>query len=154
ERTACFFGDEFEQNCDASSSGSTATYRLTELSPNTPLQVVAGFPAGTFGGVEQIKTRRVTPSNMFELTPATGAATGVLGLGAIAALVGLQRRRASDDVYLGLTPGLTPGRGQEARVGKASRKQNVAVAFRPPKDARPGEVGTLIHTTADNVDIS
>ena len=72
----------------------------------------------------------------------------------IVALVAIFRRHARDDVYVGLTPGLTPGRGDNARVGKKSGKQNLAVAFQPPKGAHPGEVGTLIDATADNVDIS
>ncbi len=153
-KAACFLGRDFTEECPAVSSGSTATYTIAELPPGSPVQVVAGFPAGTFGGVEQIKTRRVTASNMFELTPATGATSGLLGLGAIAALVTILRRHARDDVYVGLTPGLTPGKGDNARVGKKSGKQTIAVAFQPPKGARPGEVGTLIDATADSVDIS
>ncbi len=153
-RTACFRGPELRTECSSTSSGTTAIYSLGELPAGEGVQVVAGFPAGTFGGVEQIKTRRVTAGNMFELNAATGAATGVLGLGAIAALVSITRRHGRDDVYVGLTPGLTPGKGQEAKVGKKSGKQNVAVAFRPPKNVRVGEVGTLIDATADAVDIS
>ncbi len=153
-RTACFTGADFNVECPDSSSGSTATYDVGTLQPGEQVQVVAGFPAGTFGGVEQIKTRRVTVSNMFELNAATGAATGVLALGAIAALVAITRRHGRDDVYVGLTPGLTPGKGEETRIGKKSGKQNVAVAFRPPRNARVGEVGTLIDATADAVDIS
>lgn len=153
-RTACFFGDDFQQECSATSSSSTATYALDELAPGTPVQVVTGFPAGTFGGVQQIKIRRTTPANMFELTPGTGAATGLLGIGAVAALVAIYRRHARDDVFVGLTPGLTPGTGQEGSIGKRSGKQNVAVAFRPPKNVRVGEAGTLIDATADAVDIS
>ena len=153
-QTACFLGPSFQEPCNHESSGNTATYTIGDLPSGIGVQVVAGFPAGTFSGVEQIKTRRVTVGNMFELNAGTGAATGILGLGAIAALVGISRRHARDDVYLGLTPGLTPGRGDNVRVGKKSGKQNYAVAFRPPKNARPGEVGTLIDASADAVDIS
>ncbi len=153
-RTACFRGPDLRTECSNTSSGTTATYSLGELPAGEGVQVVAGFPVGTFGGVEQIKTRRVTATNMFELNAGTGAATGVLGLGAIAALVAITRRHGRDDIYVGLTPGLTPGKGQEGRIGKKSGKQNVAVAFRPPKNARVGEVGTLIDATADAVDIS
>lgn len=153
-QTACFLGPAFQETCAHSAAGNTASYAIGELPSGTAVQVVAGFPAGTFGGVEQIKTRRVHPGNMFELTPGPIAATTVLGLGAIAALVGISRRHARDDVYLGLTPGLTPLKGDNVRIGKKSGKQNYAVAFRPPKNARPGEVGTLIDATADSVDIS
>ncbi len=153
-RTACFLGRDFQEECNAESSGTTATYSIPQLPPGNPVQVVAGFPAGTFGGVEQIKTRRVHSGNMFELNAGTGATTGLLGLGAIVALVTVFRRHARDDVYVGLTPGLTPGKGDNVHIGKKKGKAPVAVAFRPPKGARPGEVGTLIDATADNVDIS
>ncbi|MGO1385375.1 MAG: DUF2207 domain-containing protein [Arachnia sp.] len=153
-RTACFEGTDQTTPCSDVSSGSTATFDVGDLNPGEQVQVVAGFPAGTFGGVEQIKTRRVTAANMFEVNAGTGAATGILGLGAIIALVGITRRHGRDDVYVGLTPGLTPAQGEQAKVGKKSGKQNVAVAFRPPKGVRVGEVGTLIDATADAVDIS
>ena len=153
-RVACFYGQDFQEECTANSSENTATYTLDQLDPGNALQVVAGFPVGTFAGVEQIKTRRVTAGNMFEVNAGTGAATGILGLGAIVALVAISRRHARDDVYVGLTPGLTPGKGDSGRIGKKSGKQNVAVAFQPPKNVRVGEVGTLIDATADAVDIS
>ena len=152
--TACFYGRSYEETCSANSTGTTATYAIDQLSPGSPVEVVAGFPAGTFGGVEQIKTRRVHAGNMFELNPATGGATGVLGLGAVLALVAIFRRHGRDEVYVGLTPGVVPKKGDKVRVGKKSGKQNVAVAFQPPKNTRPGEIGTLIDATADNVDIS
>ncbi|RMB62252.1 DUF2207 domain-containing protein [Tessaracoccus antarcticus] len=153
-RTACFYGTDFQEKCTNSATGSSATYTIATLDPGNPVQVVAGFPAGTFGGVQQIKTRRVTATNMFEVNAGTGATAGLLGLGAVVALVTIFRRHARDDVFVGLTPGLTPGKGDNVRIGKRSGKQNVAVAFRPPKSTRPGEIGTLVDATADTVDVS
>ena len=57
ERAACFTGSAFDQPCDSQVSDGRAVSRLAQLPPGQPLQVVAGFPAGTFGGVEQIRTR-------------------------------------------------------------------------------------------------
>lgn len=153
-RTACFCGPGYGSQCSESPSGDTATFSVAALNPGEPMQVVAGFPAGTFGGVEQIKQKKPSLANAFSLTPATGVVAGGGLIAAIAGLVAIRRRHGRDDVYLGLTPGLTPVAGEEARIGKADGKATVTVAFSPPKGATPGEIGTLMDTTADNVDIS
>lgn len=158
-QAACFYGPyTAQERCEASSSGDTATFSVDALSPRTPMQVVASFPAGTFGGVQQ--TLRETPSlgntvgNLFELTPGT---LGASGLGLAAAVVGwvaVRRRFTRDEVFVGLTPGVTPAKGQESTIGKQTGKTTVAVQFQPPKGATPGEIGTLIDATANNIDIS
>ena len=155
-QVACFYGPyTAQQPCEASSSGDTATFSHAEtLPPKNPVQIVAGFPAGTFGGVEQRREKAQTLANAFELTPATGAATGAGLVAAVAGLVAIRRRHARDDVYLGLTPGIVPGAGEQATVGRQSGKFPVAVQFNPPKGASPGEIGTLMDTTADDVDVS
>lgn len=151
---ACFYGPDVTTPCTAQAEGTTATYALDALPPKTTMQVVAGFPAGTFPGVTQEKARRVTLANAFELNAATGAVTGAGLLAAIAALVAVRRRHARDEVYLGLTPGLTPTAADQARVGPRAGKFPVTVQFHPPKGATPGEIGTLMDTTADNIDVS
>lgn len=153
-QSACFYGPEYSQECTSSIQDSTATYQLDSLSPGEGFQVVAGYPAGTFPGVTQQKARRTTAGNFFELNPASGIATAVVTAGAGLLLVRLYRRKAGDDVYLGLTPGLTPTDGSGGTTGKQRGKQTIAVQFQPPKGVTPGELGTLMDTTADNVDIS
>ena len=151
---ACFYGPSVTTPCDESQTVNTASFALASLPPQTTMQVVAGFPAGTFPGVTQEKARRVTAANAFELNPATGTVTGAGLIAAIVGLIAVRRRHARDDVYLGLTPGLTPLAGQEERVGTRSGKFPVTVQFHPPKGATPGEIGTLMDTTADDVDVS
>ena len=151
---ACFYGPSVTTPCDESQTVNTASFSLASLPPLTTMQVVAGFPAGTFPGVTQEKARRVTVANAFELNAGTGAVTGAGLIAAIVGLIAVRRRHARDDVYLGLTPGLTPLAGQEERVGTRSGKFPVTVQFHPPKGATPGEIGTLMDTTADNVDVS
>lgn len=152
ERTACFYGPYNDQTpCEHSSSGSTASFSVAALDPNTPMQVVTGFPAGTFPGVTQNIEEIVSP---FELTPATGAVTAAGLVLAIGALLGVRRRHTRDEVFLGLTPGLTPAAGEKGNVGPQRGKAPVTVQFHPPKGATPGEIGTLIDATADNVDVS
>lgn len=154
EQAACFHGPGTTTPCESSVNGSTATYSVASLDPRERMQVVAGFPALTFGGVEQEKARRVTVSNAFELTPATGGVAGIGALAAIGAVAAIRRRHARDEVYLGLTPGLMPAPGEKASVGHKSGKFPVTVQFHPPKGATPGEIGTLMDTTADNIDVS
>lgn len=154
QKAACFYGRSYTRECQSSESGNTATFAVDALGTREPMQVVAGFPAGTFGGVQQEKARKVTMENAFELTPVSGGLAGAGLLAALAALFAIQRRHARDDVYLGLTPGLTPAAGEKANVGPKTSKFPVTVQFHPPKGATPGEVGTLMDTTADNVDVS
>ena len=155
-KSACFYGPYEDQTpCEATNSGQTASFAVDQtLSPKTPVQIVAGFPAGTFGGVEQKLVKAPTLANAFELSPATGGVAGAGLVAAIAGLLAIRRRHARDEVYLGLTPGIVPGAGENAAVGIQSGKFPVAVQFNPPKGARPGEIGTLMDTTADDVDVS
>ena len=75
-RTACFTGTAYDLPCDAHASvGGTATFSHSQLGKNRPLQIVTGFPAGTFVGAEPRYTKRYWVGNLFPLTPATGADT-------------------------------------------------------------------------------
>lgn len=154
-RTACFTGPAFDRPCDShSAEGPTATFHESGLAPGVPLQVVAGFPAGTFVGAEARLTKRYHIGNMFPLTPVTVGLTAALTALGLGMVFKQTRRRARDEVYLGLTPGVLPAPGTEAQVGPATVEAPVAVAFQPPQGARPGELGTLMDATADNVDIT
>ncbi|MDF1488886.1 DUF2207 domain-containing protein [Tessaracoccus caeni] len=155
----CFYGPyTVQEKCESSVSGDTATFSIDALDSRTPMQVVAGFPAGTFGGVQQtlreIPTFGNTMRNFFEVTPVTAGATGVSLAAAVLGWVAVRRRFTRDEVFVGLTPGVTPARGQEAARGKQQGKTTVAVQFQPPKGSTPGEIGTLMDATANNIDIS
>ncbi|HSN44630.1 MAG TPA: DUF2207 domain-containing protein, partial [Propionibacteriaceae bacterium] len=153
-RTACFAGTDYSGPCTTTSgSGNTAHFEVAKLNPGQGMQVVAGFPKGTFVGAEPTFSKRYRIGNMFPVTPVTAGLTALLsalGLGWVVARV---RRNGRDEVYLGMTPGVIPGAGQAANVGHA-RAPEVAVAFRPPAGATPGEIGTLIDAKADNVDVT
>lgn len=155
EKVACFVGDRYNSACDQSSSqGTTATYGEARLDEGEPMQIVAGFPAGTFTNAEPRLTTRYHIGNMFPVTPVTGGLTAVLTALGLGWLLMRTRRGSRDEVYLGLTPGLSPVDGQEAMVGKGAHKTPVAVQFTPPAGARPGELGVLTDHTADNTDIT
>ena len=71
---------------------------------------------------------------------------GVVGLGGWCWRA--TRHRSADEIYQGLPPGMTPRDGDPgtpARIRGGSYKGEIAVAFSPPKDVRPGLVGTIVH---------
>lgn len=155
ERVVCWWGSNNDKECVATQDGKQAHFKAENLRPGQMMQSVAGYKVGTFVGAEPRYTKRYHLGNMFPLTPVSGVLTGLASVLGVGLVVNKTRRGARDEVYLGLTPGLTPLPGQEATVGKAGRfDAPVAVQFSPPSGARPGELGVLQDATADNVDIT
>lgn len=155
ERAACFWGRGFNQECTADATAATATYTSPALEPREGLQVVAGFPAGTFAAAAEPRfERRYHAGNLFPLTPATGIVSGALALLGVGAVLLRLRRGSRDEVYVGMTPGVRPAADQSASVARSASKAPVTVAFTPPKGARPGEIGVLEDATADDVDVT
>lgn len=153
--TACFTGSRFSTPCTHAADGATGTYSAdATLDPGEGMQVVAGFPAGTFTGAEPRFTKRYHLGNVFPATPLSLGLTGALTVLGIGAVLLKARRWSRDEVYLGLTPGVRPAPGQDAKVGFASKDAPVTVAFSPPQGASVGEVGVLLDTRADNVDVT
>ena len=172
-RVACYHDRSYSTQCPSTNAGSMATF-TSQTVPGEGMQVVAGFPPGTFTDAEPVLTPRTSSSNSsggsssgsgqsrqttfadaFQLTPTTGAVT--VGGGALAAWLIARgvRRHGRDQAYLGLAPGTLPAPGAaQTSVGFAAPLAPVAVAFTPPKDARPAELGTLMDATADNRDIT
>lgn len=153
QAATCFWGDGFTQECQAS-AGTSSTYSQPELRKGEGFQVVAGFPVGTFTGAEPRYEKRYHLGNMFPATPLSLGLTAALGVLASGLVLLKARRWRRDEVYLGLTPGVRPATGEEARVGLSSAKAPVTVQFAPPAGAHPGEVGVLLDTRADNVDVT
>ncbi len=152
---ACFTGSSFTTPCDqASHDDAQATYAQDSLRQGVGMQIVAGFPAGTFTDAQPVLTKRHTIGNMFPLTPVTGGVTLVLIALGIWQATRLIRRAGRDQIYLGMAPGTMPADPTAATVGYADPKAPVAVAFTPPRGARAGEIGTLIDATADDRDIT
>jgi len=65
----------------------------------------------------------------------------------------LVHKRGRDEWYAGLTPGLTPGHGEQAEVRRAGTPTPV-VQFHPPEGVQPGLVGVIQDESADVVDVS
>ena len=152
ERTACFQGSAFDRACEAGAPAASVSYTAGPLGQGEGVQVVAGYPAGTFVGAEPRYEKRYHLGNLFPVTPqSTGLTAALTGLGVVALL--WQVRRHRDESYLGLTPGLRPVAGDAARIGPAP-KGPVTVQFTPPKGVHPGELGTLMDGSADTIDVS
>ncbi|PIF01860.1 MAG: hypothetical protein CR979_01770 [Propionibacterium sp.] len=153
-KAACFTGENYTKDCKFNQDGKTVHYKVKALAGETPMQVVAGFPPGTFVGVTQRFSKRMTLEDMFELNPATGIATGATLLGGALLIRRKNKRHAQDDAYLNLPPGMIPVAGQKAVIGKWQGPKPVVVQFTPPRGVRPGEIGTLLDAKVDNVDIT
>ena len=153
-QTACFYGYRFDEPCTASAAGEAATYSAPELQVHQGMQVVAGFPAGTFTDAAPRFEKRYRPGNTFAINPATLGTTGVVTLAGLILVIGGWVRRRRDEVYVGLTPGLAPAPGQDGATTLTSRRQPVTVQFTPPQGVSPGEVGVLQDGAANNVDVT
>ena len=148
-KVACFAGPEGSNlPCSrATGEGTTeATFHAAELGPGSGLTVVVAVPPGSVGAVAPILDERWSLDRAFSRTPAT-----VGGAGALAALllvvVGRLLYRHGRDRRL-----LTEGGGEEV-VGLFD-KTDGPVAYRPPDELRPAQVGVLIDESADPLDVS
>jgi uncharacterized protein (TIGR04222 family) len=157
-KALCFRGQQASTDTCPETIGTDGKVRFTsggELPANSGMTVVTSFPVGTFPVAAPILKEKWQIKDAFELSPLSGAGA----LGSLAVVGGgalwLVSRRGRDEKYLGLTPGLEPGYQQETTVGRTSwRRDPVAVQFQPPKDMRPGELGTLIDERANVVDVT
>ncbi|GAB3624556.1 DUF2207 domain-containing protein [Mariniluteicoccus endophyticus] len=155
QRTACFTGKDFRTPCQARVEDGKATFTVDNPGKKVGMQVVAAYPVGSFTpAAAPTFTKRYHLGNMFPLTPATGGATALFSAIALALVARRVRTKGRDEVYAGLTPGLSPTAGAETATKAAGRRTPVAVAFQPPKGARPGEIGTLIDGSADDKDVT
>jgi hypothetical protein len=160
----CFQGaDRSADPCQAS-GGQSATYSATGLGPNQQMTIVGSFPVSAItDSASDLRDGDTGFSGgaSSQMPPSTAKALSLLGYGggvvipALAAvLMGtLFWKRGRDEQYAGLTPGLSPVEGAPAPVTHG-QEGPVAVQFSPPKDVRPGLVGTIIDEEANTIDVS
>lgn len=154
EKTACFEGRSMTVSCEASPAGSSiAVYKVDRLTNRQGMQVVAGYPAGTFPGATITYTKRFHAGNMFPAEPGPLGAGGAVALIGTALVGALVRRHGRDRAYVGVPVGLAPLNQADAETAPVG-KQEIPVAFSPPKGASPGEIGVLIDERADNHDVT
>ena len=151
-KTACFWGRKYDMTCPSPGPDESMVWTKDRLDKGQGLQVVAGYPAGTFTNADFRTTKRYHMGNMFPLTPVNLGGAALVGAASVGGVLALGRR-GRDQAYAGVIPGLAPAPGEQTRT-TTRKKTPVAVAFRPPKGARPGEIGTLIDEKADMKDVT
>ncbi|NLF04125.1 MAG: DUF2207 domain-containing protein [Actinomycetales bacterium] len=153
---ACFAGSagSVEECTSHGTGGHTALFEEAVLPVGRQLTVVTGWPAGTFQGVDPILEPKPRATDVIDPASPLGIAAGIVLLGGVGTAVTRVRSRGRDEAYLGLTPGVEPGIGQDTVVGVRDTNLPVAVQFEPPRDARPGVIGTLLDEVADPHDVT
>ncbi|MGA8045876.1 MAG: DUF2207 domain-containing protein [Dermatophilaceae bacterium] len=165
-RTACFVGELGATEECTHEAGATSTFSSPDVGPGEGVSIVLSFPREAFGDltpdlVPYDSSDGFGPDGQSSLSPATQRALGgllvgtgvLLPLGAAALMGALVHTRGRDEWYAGLTPGLTPGHGEEAPVRRGGTP-SVVVQFHPPDGVQPGLVGTIVDEQADTVDVS
>lgn len=143
QRAACWYGSSLTESCEASFDGGTARYAVNgTLDGTESMQVVTGFPVGSFKNAEPRYFTPPTLASMFPLSPANiggAAAIGAAGVGGVLALA----RRRRDRAFSGVAPGTIPA-SLDAPVG-VRQEGTIAVRFTPPDGVRPAEASYLQH---------
>ena len=164
-KVACFYGERGSTDtCDAA-GGAIAQFAAPEVAPGEGMSVLASFPRTAFTGDlgPDLRKGSAGSSNAGALSPRTASLVSQLAIGlggllpllALAGMGALVWQRGRDEMYAGLTPGLSPGLGQDATpVVRTSRMPMAAVQFNPPPGVQPGMVGTVIDETANVVDVT
>ncbi|NHA69218.1 DUF2207 domain-containing protein [Phycicoccus flavus] len=162
-RAACFTGPSGATDPCPATAGAEATYRIPDLAAEEGASVVAAFPRDAFGDLTpDLREGSASADSGSRVSPAASRVLGTLAVGtgvllpllAAAGMGLLVWTRGRDEQYAGLTPGLSPGRGDEVRVVTTGRAPTVAVQFTPPRGVQPGMVGTVLDEEANVVDVS
>lgn len=165
-RTACFVGELGATEECTHEAGATSTFSSPDVGPGEGVTIVLSYPREAFADltpdlVPYDSSDGFGPDGQSSLSPATQRALGgllvgtgvLLPLGAAALMGALVHTRGRDEWYAGLTPGLTPGHGEDAPVRRGGTPK-VVVQFHPPDGVQPGLVGTIVDEQADTVDVS
>jgi hypothetical protein len=158
-KVACFRGAQASTDtCSGKIDATTgiARFSTTDLAVSQGMTIVASFPPGTFPNATPIVKDKQTLERAFSVTPLTAGGSGAILLVLGGGVIAMVARRGRDERYLGVTPGLEPGIGQEHSVVRTSwlRRDPIAVQFTPPQGMLPGQLGTLIDEQANVVDVT
>ena len=157
-KTACYTGTSSTISsttpCTSStSSGPTAAYTQTSLSPGEGVTVVGGWPVGTFPGAEINLV--ASGDNPFAVTSGGGFWAG--GAAVVTGLAGWfvarLRKKGRDEQFANVTPGMVPVRGDKVET-KREEIRDAPVEFAPPKGIPPRLVGACAREGTANEDIT
>jgi uncharacterized membrane protein len=149
KQTACFAGP-YGSNVPCPTSTTTdendVVFRAAELGPSSGVTIVTAFPHGAIAKVGPILDERWTVQRAFAVNAKTVPVAAGLTL-LIVGLVGrLMWRRGRDRRLL--------EDGSKEGVRPMFDKADGPVAYRPPDDLRPAQVGVLIDESADPLDVT
>jgi len=161
DRTDCFLGEIGSTQRCSSTPGETAQFSAGTVPPQQGVSILASLPRAAFGPLEPALREGGVAEDGTVVTSSTARALGALSIGTgvvlpvfAAALMGfLVWTRGRDERYAGLTPGLTPGVGQQHEVVRG-QAPTVGVQFSPPAGVQPGMLGTIVDESANTVDVA
>jgi uncharacterized membrane protein YgcG len=142
--------------CDtAGSSGSTAEFANSPLGPYEGMTFTIALPKGAIvPAPTPILEERFNFASAFRVTSATGGVAGGMLL-LLAAFVGfLVWRFGRDRRYAGSAVDAAYGEDGGPDVSAPLREAETPVAFVPPDDLRPGQLGTLVDFEAGPLDVT
>lgn len=163
-RTACYYGELGATNECTHSPGETATFSSPDIGPGQGVTIIASYPRSAFGDLTPELVEYDSSGGFGESSPLSETSQKAIGgllvgtglllpIGAAALMGVLVHKRGRDEWYAGLTPGLTPGHGEQAEVRRGGTPTPV-VQFHPPEGVQPGLVGVIQDESADVVDVS
>ncbi len=156
-RAGCFSGPvQSRLPCSsADSSGTTATFTQSSISPDAAFTVVVAIPKGAVPPPKPILEERFSLGQAFSLTPVTTGVGGALLVLVLGTFLFLQYRFGRDRRYVGSPVDQAFGSegGREEYVPVLHHGET-PVEFVPPDDLRPGQLGTLVDFTANPLDVT
>lgn len=154
---ACFAGPaESRLPCSSIAVTPDAVTLTQDVVPSGGgVTVVVSLPKGVVDPPSPILKERFSLARAFQVTPATGAAGGALGLGGAALVGSLLWRKGRDRQYAGGAVDASFGNttGEEVPVPLVGRLPDT-VEFVPPDGIRPGHLGTLWDERANDLDVT
>lgn len=150
-KVLCAYGPQGATNeCSVASPRETSTFGQSKLSPGQGMTVSLQYPRAAFG--EDLEPLLETKSS-FVVGVLMLSLAVILPLAIILFVALRWWRHGRDEVYVGLTPGLTPVTGEKSQT-TIGRVGTVAVQFTPPEGVQAGLVGVIIDESADTVDVT
>lgn len=163
-KVACFYGPRGSTDTCQATAGAVARFAAPDAQPGQGVSVLASYPRTAFGDLTpDLRKGSVGTTDQAVLSPRTARLVQQLSIGlgvlfpllAAAGMGALVWQRGRDEMYAGLTPGLTPAADQaDLPVVRTTRAPLAAVQFNPPPGVQPGMVGTVIDETANVVDVT
>ena len=163
-KAACFYGATGSTTPCTAAAGPTSTFAIPDIAPGQGASIVTSYPRSAFGDLNaQMREYTSSATSGSSVSPGLSRflawlSTGLgllLPVGAAVGMGWLVWTRGRDERYADLTPGLTPGLGQEGTaVVRGGRRGPVAVQFTPPQGVQPGLAGTVLDEAADVVDVT